>query len=206
MGEAAPIDALKDVSVEAVPGEFIAVMGPSGCGKSTLLHIMGGMDRATQGEVCLGDLPLHDYAEEQLTQVRRTKVGYVFQFFYLLPTFTVEENVELPLLLSGHTDGLEKIVNLLKRVGMSHRLKALPNQLSGGEMQRVAIARAIIHDPPLVIADESTGNLDSETGSQVLQLLHDVSARGTIVVMATHSDLAAQFATRILRMKDGRIV
>jgi ABC-type lipoprotein export system ATPase subunit len=205
--EAAPVEALKNISIEIGPSEFVAVMGPSGCGKSTLLHILGAMDRPTHGEVWLRDLPLHTYDEEALTCVRRTQIGFVFQFFYLLPTFTVEENVGLPLLLAGVNHAGPKIARLLERFGLAHRLKALPHQLSGGEMQRVAIARAVIHEPPLILADEPTGNLDSENGALVLDLLRGLSADGrTTVVMATHSEAATQCATRVIRMKDGRII
>ena len=206
-GEAAPIEAVKDVSLEVNPGEFVAVMGPSGCGKSTLLHIMGAMDRPTRGEVWLGDLPLHTYGEEALTRVRRTRVGFVFQFFYLLPTFTIEENVGLPLLLAGRNHAGPKIRELLERVGLAHRMKAMPHQLSGGEMQRVAIARAVVHEPELLLADEPTGNLDSENGTQVLEILRGMAGSGgTTAIMATHSDAAAQCATRVIRMKDGRLL
>ena len=206
-GEAEPVEALKDISLEIEAAELVAVMGPSGCGKSTLLHIIGAMDRPTRGEVWLRDLPLHDYDEEALTRVRRTQVGFVFQFFHLLPTFTVEENVGLPLLLAGGNHAGPRISQLLERVGLGHRVKALPHQLSGGEMQRVAIARALIHEPPLIIADEPTGNLDSENGTQILDVLRGLSAaRGTTVVMATHSETAAQWATRVIHMKDGVII
>ena len=205
--EATPIVALRDISLEIGRGEFVAVMGPSGCGKSTLLHILGGMDRPTRGEVWLQDIPLHTCDEESLTRVRRTKVGFVFQFFYLLPTFTVEENVGLPLLLAGRNHAGPKIAALLDRVGLANRLKAMPHQLSGGEMQRVAIARAVIHEPPLVLADEPTGNLDSENGAHVLDLLRGISAdSGTTIVMATHSEAAAECATRVIRMKDGLVI
>ncbi len=205
--EAAPIVALRDISLEIGRGEFVAVMGPSGCGKSTLLHILGGMDRPTRGEVWLQDIPLHTCDEESLTRVRRTRVGFVFQFFYLLPTFTVEENVGLPLLLSGRNHAGPKIAALLERVGLANRRKAMPHQLSGGEMQRVAIARAVIHEPPLLLADEPTGNLDSENGARVLDLLRGISAEsGTTIVMATHSEAAAECATRVIRMKDGLVI
>ena len=205
-GEAA-VAALNDANFEVEHGEFVAVMGPSGCGKSTLLHIIGAMDRPTRGEVWLDDHPLHNYGEESLTRVRRTQVGFVFQFFYLLPTFTVEENVGLPLLLSGRNHGGPKVTEIIERVGLGHRLKAFPHQLSGGEMQRVAIARAVVHEPLLVVADEPTGNLDSENGAQVLAILQRLCLeRGTTVVMATHSDSAAQSAERVIRMKDGRIL
>ena len=206
-GEAAAVDALRDVTLTIDAGEFVAVMGPSGCGKSTLLHIIGAMDRPTRGEVWLKDLPLHTYDEEMLTRVRRTEVGFVFQFFYLLPTFTVEENVGLPLLLAGRNHAQTKIGNLLDRVGLAHRRNALPSQLSGGEMQRVAIARAVVHEPELVVADEPTGNLDSENGAEVLKILRNLSeARNTTIVMATHSATASQYASRIIHMKDGRIL
>ena len=206
-GEGAPVEALKDASIEIDRGDFVAVMGPSGCGKSTLLHIVGAMDRPTRGEVWLKDLPLHTYDEEALTRVRRTEVGFVFQFFYLLPTFTVEENVGLPLLLAGKNHAGPRVAELLERVGLGHRRKALPHQLSGGEMQRVAIARAIVHEPALVVADEPTGNLDSENGAQALEVLRNLSEeRGATVVMATHSDTAARAARRVIRIMDGRVV
>jgi putative ABC transport system ATP-binding protein len=193
------------VSFEVARGEFVAIMGPSGCGKSTLLHIIGAMDRPSRGEVWLGTLPLHTYDEEALTRVRRSHVGFVFQFFYLLPTFTVEENVGLPLLLAGRNHAEQKIRALLESIGLAHRSKAMPQQLSGGEMQRVAIARAVVHEPEILVADEPTGNLDSENGAHVLEVLREVcAARGTTVVMATHSDAAAECASRIVRMKDGR--
>jgi len=204
-GEGSSVAALRDVSLEVERGEFVAIMGPSGCGKSTLLHIIGAMDRPTRGEVWLGALPLHTYDEESLPRVRRSRVGFVFQFFYLLPTFTVEENVGLPLLLSGRNHAAPKIRALLESVGLAHRSKAMPQQLSGGEMQRVAIARAVVHEPDVLIADEPTGNLDSENGAQVLEVLRQVcAAKGTTVVMATHSEVAAQCASRVLHMKDGR--
>jgi len=198
---------LHDASLTIARGEFVAVMGQSGCGKSTLLHIIGAMDRPTRGEVWLKDQPLHTYSEEDLTHVRRTQVGFVFQFFYLLPTFTVEENVGLPLLLTGGGETKDKIGSLLERVGLSHRRKALPQQLSGGEMQRVAIARAVIHEPALLVADEPTGNLDSTNGEQVLDILRNLSeTNNTTIVMATHSETAASHARRTIRMKDGRIL
>jgi ABC-type lipoprotein export system ATPase subunit len=206
-GEVPPVEALKGVSLEIRSGEFVAVMGPSGCGKSTLLHIAGAMDRPTRGEMWLQDHPLHTYDEEALTRVRRTQVGFVFQFFHLLPTFTVEENVGLPLLLAGRNHSQPQIARLLERVGLAHRMKAMPHQLSGGEMQRVAIARAVVHEPPLLVADEPTGNLDSENGEQVLEVLRGLCHQiGSAALMATHSEAAAKCATRIIRMKDGRIV
>ncbi len=200
------VEAVKGVSLEAISGELVALTGPSGCGKSTLLHLMGGMDRPTAGEVWLQDEPLHNLSEERLTHLRRSRIGFVFQFFHLLPTMTVEENVELPLLLAGVRDGLAKARDLLERVGLSERLTAVPATLSGGEMQRAALARALIHNPPLVLADEPTGNLDSDNGATVLRLLRNLAKeRGVTVIMATHSAEAAALADRKLEMRDGRL-
>jgi putative ABC transport system ATP-binding protein len=201
------VRALKDISLEVEQGEFVALMGPSGCGKSTLLHILGAMDRPTAGEVWFQEMPLHTYTEEALTHVRRKHVGFVFQFFHLLPTFTVAENVGLPLLLGGGNHSTERVDDILKAVGLIHKRYAMPSRLSGGEMQRVAIARALVHRPRLLIADEPTGNLDSESGARALELLRQMSGSGeTAIVMATHNEPAAQMAHRILRMRDGRFV
>jgi putative ABC transport system ATP-binding protein len=204
--EGEPVVALDGVSLEVEAGEFVALMGPSGCGKSTLLHILGAMDRPSQGEAWIGDTPVHKLSEEELTYIRRTSVGFVFQFFHLLPTLTVEENVALPLLLAdGRTKHTARVAELLESVGLEHRRKATPNRLSGGELQRAAVARAIVHNPPLIVADEPTGNLDSENGRVVLELLKGLSVGGTSVVMATHSSEAGRFAGRVLQMKDGRL-
>lgn len=203
-GEA--VVAVDDVSLEIEAGEFVALMGPSGCGKSSLLHILGAMDRPTRGEAWIGDTPIHRLGEEELTGVRRTRVGFVFQFFHLLPTLTLEENVALPLLLAnGAAVDIARVRHLLETVGLAHRSRSTPNKLSGGELQRAALARAVVHKPPLVVADEPTGNLDSENGRIVLELLAKLAADGTTVVMATHSGEAAAHAVRTLRMKDGRL-
>ncbi len=201
-----PVTAVADVTLSVAPGEFVALTGPSGCGKSTLLHLMGAMDRADRGEIWLADQPLHDLGEEELIQVRRRQIGFVFQFFYLLPTMTVEENVELPLLLAGDTGHLERVAALLEQVGLSHRARAYPATLSGGELQRAALARALVGRPRLIIADEPTGNLDSDNGGRVLEILRGLAGReGVAVVMATHSAEAAEVASRVLRMRDGRV-
>ncbi len=203
-GEA--VVALKNVSLSVDAGEFLALMGPSGCGKSTLLHIVGAMDRPTEGEAWIEDTPIHQLPEEELTLVRRNRVGFVFQFFHLLPTMTVEENVALPLLLANGS-GVDhaRVAAILETVGLRDRRRARPNQLSGGELQRAALARAIVHNPSLVVADEPTGNLDSENGRIVLEWLSRLADKGTSIVMATHSDTAAEYATRTLRLTDGQL-
>lgn len=200
--------ALRGVSLDLQRGEFVALMGPSGCGKSTLLHVMGAMDRPSRGEVWMEDRPLHRLDEEELTELRRSRIGFIFQFFHLLPTMTVEENVELPYLLARGTRAEPgRVIDLLDSVGISHRRRALPGRLSGGEMQRAAIARALIQDPVVLLADEPTGNLDSESGRQCLEILQRLArVRNTTVVMATHSQTAASFAGRTLQMTDGRLV
>ena len=204
--EGEPVVAVDGVSLEIEPGEFVALMGPSGCGKSTLLHILGAMDRPSHGEAWIEDTAIHKLTEEELTGVRRTSVGFVFQFFHLLPTMTVEENVALPLLLAnGSAVDSERVRSLLKTVNLEHRRTSTPNKLSGGELQRAALARAVVHNPPLVVADEPTGNLDSENGRVVLELLARLAVGGTSIVMATHSGEAAAFAGRTVRMKDGRL-
>lgn len=201
------VEAVRGVSLELAAGEFVAVTGPSGCGKSTLLHLMGAMDRPDSGEIRLQELSLDRLSEEGLIEVRRRRIGFVFQFFYLLPTMTVEENVELPLLLAGESDRCGRVREMLNRVGLEHRLRALPATLSGGEMQRAALARALVHRPRIVIADEPTGNLDSENGTIVLEMLNELAAEeGAAIVMATHSRDAARVASRIVRMKDGRLL
>ena len=204
-GQGSDVHALREIDLRIQAGEFVALMGPSGCGKSTLLHVLGGMDSPTSGEVWFRGQPLHQMKEEQLVELRRRKIGFVFQFFHLLPTMTVEENIELPLLFAGSDDG-GRVEELLHLVGLESRRRALPATLSGGEMQRVAVARAIVQNPPLVLADEPTGNLDTENGRNVLELLTQLSRQfGTAVVLATHSSEAAAFAVRTLQMKDGRL-
>jgi ABC-type lipoprotein export system ATPase subunit len=196
------------VSFEAAAGDFIALTGPSGCGKSTLLHLVGGMDFPSRGFVLLDGVALNELGEEALARVRRTKIGFVFQFFNLLPTLTVAENVALPLLLEGASEdkSRDRVNALLDRVGLAARATHFPAQLSGGEMQRAAIIRAIIAEPKLVLADEPTGNLDTENGTQVIRLLADLNRElGVTVLLATHSDEAAGYASRTIRMRDGLI-
>jgi putative ABC transport system ATP-binding protein len=202
------VAALRGVSFEVEAGEFVALMGPSGCGKSTLLHLVGGMDRPTRGSVTLGDVRLDRLSEEELARLRRKSVGFVFQFFNLLPTLTVAENVALPLLLDGtpEMEARRRTRALLDRVGLAAREAHFPAELSGGEMQRAAVVRAIIAEPRLVLADEPTGNLDSENGEHVMQLLAELNRELRItILLATHSQEAARYAGRAINLRDGRI-
>ena len=202
------IPVLNGLTVSLDAGSFTTLVGPSGCGKSTLLHICGAMDRPTSGAVRLEGESLDTLIDDGLTRVRRERVGFVFQFFNLLPTLTVEQNIGLPLLLKGRS--VQSVANLsgqwAERVGISHRLNHFPSQLSGGEAQRVAIARAVIHQPALILADEPTGNLDSETGRTILDVLIDVNRdSGTALLLATHDPVVAAAAGEVIRMRDGLI-
>lgn len=200
--------ALRGVSFEAAAGDFIALMGPSGCGKSTLLHLVGGMDFPSRGRVSLDGIALNELGEEELARVRRRSIGFVFQFFNLLPTLTVVENVTLPMLLDGalETESRRRANELLDHVGLVGRANHFPAQLSGGELQRVAVARAVVAKPRLVLADEPTGNLDTDNGLQVMKLLADLNrGSGVTILLATHSEEAAGYASRTIRMRDGLI-
>ncbi len=203
-----PVRALDGLSLEIAEKEFVAVTGPSGCGKSTLLHLLGGLDRPTSGEVHVGDLALHRADETQLTRYRRQDLGIVFQFFNLLPTMNVLENVCLPLMLAGDSPGRARprALELLELVGLQHRTGHFVHQLSGGEMQRTAIARALIHRPRLLLADEPTGNLDSAGAARVVDVFTRVAAAGlTTLVIVTHSEQVATAASRRVRLHDGRL-
>ena len=202
------VAALRGVSFEVEAGDFVSLMGPSGCGKSSLLHLIGGMDRATRGRVLLNGAPLNKLSEEELTALRRRRIGFVFQSFNLLPTLTVAENVALPLMLAGEDERrvAERTRILLERVGLDARSAHFPAELSGGEMQRTAVARAVIASPEIVLADEPTGNLDSENGRQVMKLLADLNGElGITIILATHSEEAALYTRRTIRMRDGLI-
>lgn len=207
-GGEAPVAAVRGVSLTLEAGEFVALMGPSGCGKSTLLHLCGAMERPTAGRLEIEGRDLSQLNDDQLTRVRRERLGFVFQFFNLLPTLTVTENIALPLQLAGaDTREAETRAQVLAdRVGLSQRLRHYPQQLSGGEMQRAAIARAILHQPALLIADEPTGNLDSENGARVLALLDELNREmGVTILLATHSAEIAAAAQRVVHMRDGLI-
>jgi putative ABC transport system ATP-binding protein len=206
---AGAVHALRGVDLDVAPGELIAIMGPSGCGKSTLLHLLGGLTTPTDGEVWIGDARLSGLSDRRLTLLRRRRMGFVFQFFNLLPTLTAEENIALPLLLAGDATAEHRgrVAELLALVGLEGRSHHLPQELSGGEQQRVAIARALVTSPEIVLADEPTGNLDSVSGAEVLSLLRrSVTELGQTTVMVTHDAGAASIADRVLLMRDGRIV
>ncbi|MBQ9560219.1 MAG: ABC transporter ATP-binding protein [Bacteroidaceae bacterium] len=200
--------ALAGVSLEVKDGEFLAIMGPSGCGKSTLLNILGLLDNPTDGQYWLDGDEVAKLKESQRTRVRKGKIGFVFQSFNLIEELNVEQNVELPLRYLGvpARERKQRVAEILERMAISHRAKHFPNQLSGGQQQRVAIARAVVSGPKLILADEPTGNLDSKNGLEVMQLLTQLNQEGTTVVMVTHSQRDANYATRIVEMLDGRFV
>ena len=201
-----PVEVLHDVSLSAEAGTVTALLGRSGCGKSTLLNLSGAMDFPTSGEVLIDGRATTALSESELTALRRRRVGFVFQSFQLLPTLTVLENVELPLLLAGAANTSEAARQRLRWVGLEEKAASMPYQLSGGQMQRVALARALVHSPDLLIADEPTGNLDTASGEQVLALLAEAAARfGATVLIATHSAEAAAIATVRVRLRDGRV-
>ncbi len=208
MGEVT-VDALRGVDFVVPRGQFVAVMGPSGAGKSTLLHLMGGLDTPSDGDIVLGSKRLAHLSDDEITIVRRRQVGFIFQFFNLLPTLSAAENVALPLLIDGKRieDYASRVDELLDLVGLADRRDHRPDQLSGGEQQRVAIARAFVTDPKIVLADEPTGNLDSNAGTAVLELLRRACKElNATVVMVTHDPRAASYADRVVFLKDGRTV
>ena len=203
------VRALKGVSLGFGAGEFAAIMGPSGSGKSTLLHVLGALEEPTSGRVVIGETDLSGLSDRKLTLLRRARMGFVFQFFNLIPTLTAEENVMLPILISGEKTAVheDRLSELLALVGLEQRRGHRPDELSGGEQQRVAIARALIHNPDIVLADEPTGNLDSKTGAGVLDLLRESAARyRQTVVMVTHDPRAAAATDRVIFLADGCVV
>lgn len=200
--------ALRNVSLEVKCGEFVAIMGPSGCGKTTLLNIMGLLDAPTGGSYMLEGKDVSRMTEDERTDLRKGKLGFVFQSFNLIDELTVYENVELPLLYIGcpAKERRQKVQQVLERMGMAHRAMHFPAQLSGGQQQRVAMARAVISHPQLILADEPTGNLDSKHGGEVMEMLRDLHADGTTIVMVTHSQHDAEYAERIINLFDGEVV
>ena len=203
------VTALDHVNVSVAEGEFVAVMGPSGCGKSTLLHLLGGLDRPTEGRVLIEGQPLDELSDDKLTRLRRRKIGFVFQFYNLIPVLSATENAALPVTLDGTNAGKAKAKarEWLQKVGLGDRLDNRPDQLSGGQQQRVAVARALAAEPKLILADEPTGNLDTRASDEIAALLRQVAKEwGRTVVMVTHDPHLASFADRILFLKDGAII
>ena len=200
--------ALNGVNIEVEDGEFIAIMGPSGCGKSTLLNILGLLDSPTEGKYWLNNEEVCHLKERERTVYRKGRIGFVFQNFNLIDELTVEENVDLQLkyLGVGKAERKERVLEILRKVKLSHRAKHYPHQLSGGQQQRVAIARAVVGKPSIILADEPTGNLDSKNGMEVMQLLSELNEEGTTIVMVTHSKHDATYASRIINLFDGQVV
>ena len=200
--------ALNKVSIEVKEGEFVAIMGPSGCGKSTLLNILGFLDNPTSGEYYLNGIEVSRYTEAQRTKLRKGIIGFVFQSFNLIDELNVYENIELPLLYMGVSaaERKKKVQEAMERMAIVHREKHFPQQLSGGQQQRVAIARAVVANPKLILADEPTGNLDSKNGQEVMNLLSELNKEGTTIVMVTHSQHDAGFASRTINLFDGQVV
>jgi len=207
MGEVS-VPALRGINLTIHPGEFVAIMGPSGSGKSTLMHLLGCLDLPSDGVVQLDGKDITTLDEDTLAQIRGKKVGFVFQTFNLIPTLTAQENVELPLFFQGvpREKRRARAAELLRKVGLDGRLHHKPAQLSGGERQRVAIARALANDPEIILADEPTGNLDSESGKAILELLAQLHREGKTIILVTHNPEAAAYAQRIVRIRDGRLV
>ncbi|MDD2506599.1 MAG: ABC transporter ATP-binding protein [Candidatus Cloacimonetes bacterium] len=203
------VHALRSVDLEVMNGDFIAIMGASGSGKTTFMNLLGCLDKASEGEYILDNIPVHQMNDDELTVIRNQKIGYVFQSFYLLPRTTSLENVELPLLYCNKCSLQErhkKALKALKIVGIADRAKHFPNQLSGGQQQRVAIARAIVNDPSFILADEPTGNLDTRTSVEVMAVFQELHAQGKTVVLVTHEPDIAQYAHRHITFRDGGII
>lgn len=199
------VHALRGIDLGIGRGEFISVVGPSGSGKTTLLHLLGCLDTPTRGTLTIDGIEVVNMRESELVRIRRSKIGFVFQHFYLIPGLSVYENVKLPLLFDRTEKKKDEIVSLIDLVGLKSRLHHTPNQLSGGEMQRVAIARALVNSPEFILADEPTGNLDTETSEKIFELLNSLNKRGITIVLVTHNSELAARAERIIRLKDGRI-
>ena len=203
-----PTKVLKDISLQVMQGEFVSIMGPSGSGKSTLLYILGGLDTPTSGHVLLNGTDISRFGDEKMSRIRRQKIGFVFQFYNLIPNLNVEENIMLPLLLDGKKMGgyRKQLEQILEIVGLSDRRRHTPRELSGGQQQRVAIARALIGNPEILFADEPTGNLDSKTGAEIMALLREINkTSGQTIIMVTHSPEAAQSSSRVIHVQDGVI-
>nr|WP_259473526.1 ABC transporter ATP-binding protein [Clostridium estertheticum] len=202
------VDVLKELSFNVSKGKFLSIMGPSGCGKSTLLYLLGGLDKPSKGSVVINGENLATMSEKKKCLIRRRNIGFVFQFYNLVPNLSVEDNILLPLLIDGKKARNLKIEleKILKIIGMIDRRKYTPNELSGGQQQRVAIARALIFNPEIILADEPIGNLDSKTGTEIMNLFRDINKEfGKTIIQVTHSEEASSYGTHILRIKDGEI-
>jgi len=199
-------EALKNVTITIAKGEFISIVGQSGSGKSTLLSIIGGITCPSEGEVTINDITVYDLSPEKLADYRREYIGFIFQQFHLIPYLTAGENVMLPLCVTAKKDMERLSKDALSKVGLTHKASSLPSQLSGGEQQRVAVARAIVNKPPIILADEPTGNLDTETGAEIFGLLEELNREGHTVILVTHNQELAEKTQRIIRVKDGSIV
>lgn len=203
------VEALKGVDLKIDDGEFVAIMGPSGCGKSTLLHLIGALQSASEGSISIDGSSLEGLSDDELTRIRRQDIGFIFQFFNLIPILSALENVALPLVLDGmsQSEANKKAEEWLAKVGLDNRMSHLPSQLSGGQQQRVAVARALAHDPAFILADEPTGNLDSKSAQEITALLREISEKWEkTIVMVTHDPRMSSYANRIIHLKDGVIV
>jgi len=207
VSDGVPTEALRGISFKVTKGEFIAVVGPSGSGKSTLLHLIGGLDRPTSGRILIGGNDINKLSDDKLAELRNEKIGFVFQFYNLVPYLPVIKNVELPLIVKGVSsqERREKVLKLLEEVGLKDKAFTRPTRLSGGEQQRVAIARALINNPEILLADEPTGNLDSKNSIMIAELFRKLNDRGRTIVMVTHNLEVASYAKRILYIRDGLI-
>jgi len=207
VSDGVPTEALRGISLKVTKGEFIAVVGPSGSGKSTLLHLIGGLDRPTSGRVLIGGNDINKLSDDKLAELRNEKIGFVFQFYNLVPYLPVIKNVELPLIVKGVSsqERRERVLKLLEEVGLKDKAFTRPTRLSGGEQQRVAIARALINNPEILLADEPTGNLDSKNSIMIAELFRRLNDKGRTIVMVTHNLEVASYAKRILYIRDGLI-
>lgn len=202
------VEVIKNINLDIYKGEFVSIMGPSGSGKSTLLYLMGGLEKPTSGAVMIDSKDLHKMNDSQESSIRRNSIGFVFQFYNLVPHLTIEDNILLPVLLNGgkRKDYVVRLKHLLEVVGLTDKRKSFPTRLSGGQQQRVAIARALINDPDIILADEPIGNLDSKTGSEIMQLFKKINQEeGKTVIQVTHSKESAEYGNRIIFVKDGAI-
>jgi putative ABC transport system ATP-binding protein len=201
------VTALENISIKINKGEFVAIAGPSGSGKSTLMNMIGCIDTQSAGEYYLDGTNITDMSDDELSEIRNKKIGFIFQGFNLIPSLTAAENVELPLIYRGVSKPLRKELSkkALEKVSLNHRLTHKPSQMSGGQQQRVAIARAIAAEPPIILADEPTGNLDSRSGKEVMRILYDLNNQGKTIILITHDDTVAAKAARVIRISDGVI-